>query len=118
MTKHEWAVSDCPYTMFQFIRREASKRKLRLFAVACCRRIWLLLPEECCRKAIEVSEWYADQSATKEEISAAQGRAANALGEAVQTCRPLEDVALRGYRGLAEAEKKRAEAAWLLAYKC
>ena len=35
------------------------QKELRLFAVACVRRIWHLLPEQC-RKAVDASERFAD----------------------------------------------------------
>jgi hypothetical protein len=36
------------------------KRKLRLFACACCRRIWMRFSSAASRKAIEMAEQYAD----------------------------------------------------------
>jgi hypothetical protein len=46
--------------MLAFLRDRASDRKLRLFAVACCRRIWHLLTELPSRKVILTTELYAD----------------------------------------------------------
>lgn len=117
MTEAEWLTSDCPYLMFQLIRRRVDRRKLRLFACACCRRIWQLLPDPRSRMAVEVSERYADGRATKEELSAAQAAAAEALRAAVEQCRPLETVGLAGFKGLTAEEKAGAEARWYLAMR-
>ena len=47
---------------------------MRLFACACCRRIWHLLDDPC-RRAVEVSERYADRSASDGELDAAAEQA-------------------------------------------
>ncbi|VTR91574.1 Uncharacterized protein OS=Sorangium cellulosum (strain So ce56) GN=sce5710 PE=4 SV=1 [Gemmata massiliana] len=40
MTGIEWSAATDPAPMVQFLQAKSSDRKLRLFAVACCRRAW------------------------------------------------------------------------------
>jgi hypothetical protein len=68
-----WLACDDPQEMLKFLRGKASDRKLRLFAAACCRGIWHLLPNEPSRRLVEVIERYADCSATDEQLGAAGG---------------------------------------------
>jgi hypothetical protein len=60
MTQQEWLESSAPDLMLTYLTAAASDRKLRLFACACCRRIWDLLPEGPSRRAVEASERFAD----------------------------------------------------------
>jgi hypothetical protein len=46
--------------MLEFLQGKASDRKLRLFAVACCRRAWELMPSADCRLAVDAAEQTAD----------------------------------------------------------
>lgn len=67
MTEQEWLQATDPKLMLLFLRGRVSDRKLRLFAVACCRRIWGLLDGES-REKVELAERFADGLAAKEEM--------------------------------------------------
>jgi hypothetical protein len=71
MTEAEWLAFADPAPMLMFLRGRASKRKLRLFAVACCRRHPHLILDGDSRSAIEVAERLADGRATNAERRAA-----------------------------------------------
>jgi hypothetical protein len=60
MTEQEWLESADLRKMLAFLDGKVGDRKLRLFSVACCRRIWHLLPDDDLREAVEVAEKFAE----------------------------------------------------------
>lgn len=60
MTEAEWLTASDPEPMLAFLRGKASDRKLRLFAVACCRRVLTDFSADDCLAAAEASEQFAD----------------------------------------------------------
>jgi hypothetical protein len=107
MTEDEWLAATDPGPMLECLSRgpgavEGWERKSALFACACCRRIWHLLPTEACRRTVEVAERYADGLATDRERYAARSSAsASAAEERV----PLDDGRYTPYRELLAREE-------------
>jgi hypothetical protein len=68
MTEQEWNTGIRPLTMLEFLRGKASDRKLRLFACACCRRHRSVLRGKKSRQMLEVSEDFADDRISREDM--------------------------------------------------
>src|SRR5262249_38949920 len=75
MTEAEWLAATDPNVMSRFLcderglsRKPVGRRKLRLYACACCRRAWHLLDDERSREAIETAESYADGTVPQAEL--------------------------------------------------
>ncbi len=78
MNEQQWEECRNPDQMLEFLGDKTSERKLRLFACACCRRIWHLLPRcvmigeeerEVCRHALVTAESYADGQAAQDDLA-------------------------------------------------
>lgn len=78
MTEAEWNGCADPRPMLQFLHRKQSRRKQRLFACACCRLVWERIPPAW-KPAVEVSEAYADGSATRDQLIEARNEAESTL---------------------------------------
>jgi hypothetical protein len=72
MTEEQWLSCVSPEAMLQHLTDKASPRKLRLYAIGCCRRIWSQLRDDRCRHAIEIAQRYADGRANLTELNAAE----------------------------------------------
>jgi hypothetical protein len=100
LAKAEWLDADDPGLMLDQIEDRVSDRKLRLFAVACCRRLWGLLDDPRSREVVDVVEQYADGLVP----SATLQRAMEAASEAAEA------------EAGDEAELTPGDTAWLIAY--
>jgi hypothetical protein len=60
--------------MMEFIEGHCSERKLTLFGCACCYRQWPIIPDGCCRTAVETAERFADGHCDGTELRRARER--------------------------------------------
>jgi hypothetical protein len=73
MTESEWLTCTDPTPMLEFLRCKASERKLRLFAVACCRLVLRKVRvSPLAEREVDVAERYADGAASIEELGDAR----------------------------------------------
>jgi hypothetical protein len=82
MTEAEWLACADPEKLITALGRKASKRKRRLFACACCRRIWPLIADERSRSAVVVAEQFADALVGEDELVSTDTAARKAYWEA------------------------------------
>jgi hypothetical protein len=89
MTEEEWLNYMDPQKMLLGIRDGVSERKMRLFAIACCQRIWDRITDPRCRAAVEFAERFVEVGVARRRGRTAVERAAR------QACREADDA---GYR--------------------
>jgi len=80
--------------MLEFLRGRASDRKLRLFAAACCRRLWTVVDSDC-RRLCVLTEGYADGQVDQAELLAARDEAHDSdwtAGLAFEEAAALDDI--------------------------
>lgn len=76
MTEREWTACGDHRPMLahlftvRWLGSGGTERALRLYACACCRAIWDILPNDECRHAVEAAEQYAD-GGDPEDVAAA-----------------------------------------------
>ncbi len=99
MTEAEWLAATDPQPMLEFLRGKASDRKLRLYAVAWCRRGWDVLTNRESRKAIEVSELFADGLESPRNLHSASEQARQQISSSGPRAMPRSRPAV-AYGGL------------------
>jgi hypothetical protein len=71
MTESEWLACSEPTPMLIFLNSYELERKTRLFACACCRRVWHEMKDERCKAAVVIAELHAEGLATESEMERA-----------------------------------------------
>jgi len=72
MTENEWLTCDDLNCMTDFMGGRVSERKLILFGCACCYRHWAIIPDGCCKIAVETAERFADRGCDATELRRAR----------------------------------------------
>ena len=72
MNEQSWDASTSPRDLLEALRAEGSARKLRLYAVACCRLLGALLHKPAYRTAVDVAEAFADGGVAEAMLAVAQ----------------------------------------------
>jgi hypothetical protein len=77
VTEAEWLARDSPWGMVEFLG-DRSERKLKLFACACCRRVWRALTDARSRGAVEATERWLEGGASDAVLETAEAAARSA----------------------------------------
>jgi hypothetical protein len=98
----KWLASTDPATLVVFLRQQgaASARKCRLFACACCRRMWSRLADSRSRRAVTAAEAYADGLISQADLKWAWNEASRAHRSTTRQRGAREAAALAAHPGL------------------
>jgi hypothetical protein len=88
MTEAEWQSCEEPGPLLEQVFGRVSERKLRLFAVACCRQLWGASPDEATHVALSVAEHLAETGSLRVKKSVVRV----ASGQTVIDCSASEPV--------------------------
>jgi hypothetical protein len=101
MNEAAWLAFANPTPMLAFLRGKASDRKLRLFAIACCCRIWQRIGDPRSQAAVEFADQHADEGlARRRGVGVVRKDARAAYRKAWDRCR-VEGNAESHYRLMA-----------------
>lgn len=95
MIEAEWLECNSVHLMLSWLNGRVSERKLRLFAAACCRRIWDLIPNDPGRKSVEYAELVADGAGDSARARQLSSYAEYAAFHAIDQPKLYQDNALR-----------------------
>jgi hypothetical protein len=101
MTEKEWLECIAPEDMLNFFWK-LKDRKFRLFACACCRRIWDLIESDLHRRAVDVAERFAD------------GAGANVEWEKEESTRPWDGTKCFAYYLLDKRPTEKEAPEWAI----
>jgi hypothetical protein len=113
MTESQWRNCTSPEAILNFLTDKASPRKLRLYAIGCCRRVWQLLNDERCWYAVDVAQRFVDGRATEADLFAAgQGVASLARVSNDPSSRLAESMVSKGGAAWSATRMPAWYAAW------
>ncbi len=82
ISEEQWLSAEEPNAPLSYLEQHrvitrvpGGRRRLALFACACCRLVWDLFDDEASRRAVEVSERAAEGQASRQELAAAEEEA-------------------------------------------
>jgi hypothetical protein len=104
MTETEWTSCEDPAALLAFLGDRATERKLRLFAVACCRPLRSPLYQERNQTLLALAERLADGQAGRAELDEAR-RIAYTMGH-IATIRPEAEGAVTAVLSALAADRR------------